>query len=506
MRIAVAYQDKSLDFEIAEDRLVGQWSGPRVEQVLDIRALARNAFEEPSDFPALRKAVVPGDRVVVPLDPSTSDLDLILETMASTIQEAEVEGITVVSTAPEPLALPAGVSWRVHDPDDRTQIAYLASTKEGRRVYLNRYLTDADLVVPIGTLGYDGTLGYRGPWSVIYPGLSDRETLGRYQGLDAVGVPNREEPSASLVESSEVTWLLGCQFQVGVLPAISGTSKIVAGLESAVRTEGAIEVDRIWSFEVEERADVVVVGIGAPDRPTSIADLAQGLATATRLVRRGGKLVILSRAQGEIGPALRRISGAENPRTAINRLRGHEADPDYLSARRLAESIAWADVYLHSALDPDLVEDLALIPLDRPEEARKLAESAPSCILISQADRTRAIVTRKSKTHEIGNPRHPARPPIARQPTEAAWIDRTSRVRLEIHGPDRAKFLHNLTTNDVKRLPEGTGHESFVTSPQGKTLALRDPARGRRIDDPPANRAGVAGIVPAAPQQVRRVR
>jgi tRNA-modifying protein YgfZ len=53
----------------------------------------------------------------------------------------------------------------------------------------------------------------------------------------------------------------------------------------------------------------------------------------------------------------------------------------------------------------------------------------------------------------------------------AAWFDRSSRARIEISGPDRAKFLHNLTTNDVKRLAEGAGQESFVTNPQGKTLA-----------------------------------
>ncbi len=54
----------------------------------------------------------------------------------------------------------------------------------------------------------------------------------------------------------------------------------------------------------------------------------------------------------------------------------------------------------------------------------------------------------------------------------AAWADRSARVRLEISGPERAKFLHNLTTNDVKRLAVGSGHEAFVTSPQGKTLAF----------------------------------
>jgi folate-binding protein YgfZ len=51
------------------------------------------------------------------------------------------------------------------------------------------------------------------------------------------------------------------------------------------------------------------------------------------------------------------------------------------------------------------------------------------------------------------------------------FADRSDRVRLEITGPDRAKFLHNLTTNEVKRLPVGKGCEAFVTSPQGKTIA-----------------------------------
>jgi folate-binding protein YgfZ len=60
-------------------------------------------------------------------------------------------------------------------------------------------------------------------------------------------------------------------------------------------------------------------------------------------------------------------------------------------------------------------------------------------------------------------------PPI--EEAELGLADRSDRVRLEIAGPDRAKFLHNLTTNEVKRLPSGRGCEAFVTSLQGKTIA-----------------------------------
>jgi folate-binding protein YgfZ len=50
------------------------------------------------------------------------------------------------------------------------------------------------------------------------------------------------------------------------------------------------------------------------------------------------------------------------------------------------------------------------------------------------------------------------------------WNDRSARVRLEVAGPDRARFLHNLTTNEIRRLPSGRGCEAFITSLQGKTL------------------------------------
>jgi folate-binding Fe-S cluster repair protein YgfZ len=53
----------------------------------------------------------------------------------------------------------------------------------------------------------------------------------------------------------------------------------------------------------------------------------------------------------------------------------------------------------------------------------------------------------------------------------AGLIDRSDRVRLEVTGPDRAKFVHNVTTNEVKRQAAGRGCEAFVTSLQGRIIA-----------------------------------
>ena len=61
----------------------------------------------------------------------------------------------------------------VHDPVDRVQLSYLAASTEAKPIYVNRALSDADLVIPIGCLHPEGALGYFGVYSGIFPAFSD---------------------------------------------------------------------------------------------------------------------------------------------------------------------------------------------------------------------------------------------------------------------------------------------------------------------------------------------
>jgi hypothetical protein len=249
------------------------------------------------------------------------------------------------------------------------------------------------VVIPVGRLGYDAVLGYRGPWGLIFPGMSNQETLRAYRALTTADSPDRDRPRPALTESTEVSWLLGSQFHLGIVAGTSGLAEAVAGLEAVVLAEGARAVDRTWSFAAESRAELVVAGIGRPGVPARIEGLAEGLATAARLVQRGGKIVALSRAVGPLRPALSHVLEQDDPRLALSALRGHEASPDYTAARQLARAMAWADVYLLSALDRDLVEGSSLITLERPEEVRRLVAASRSCLFLSQAEYVRARVT-----------------------------------------------------------------------------------------------------------------
>lgn len=49
------------------------------------------------------------------------------------------------------------------------------------------------------------------------------------------------------------------------------------------------------------------------------------------------------------------------------------------------------------------------------------------------------------------------------------YCDLSGRTQIEMIGADRAKVLHGLCTNDIKRLARGDGCEAFLTNVQGKT-------------------------------------
>ncbi len=400
MRVAVEFQGMTADFELDEGRVAGVWEGPAAVAPDRVGGLVRAALEGPRQFPALRLAVVPGDRVVVPIDPEVPGAGAIVAALCEVFGTAGVEAADtlVLATGPMPgLAVPAGVGFATHDPANREEVAYLATSSKDRRVYVNRHLADADMVVPVGLLGPDPVLGHRGPWGVIYPGLADAEAARAFRAL-ATGADGHGR--TALAESAEVSWLLGSQFHVGIVPGADGLAAVVAGHEEAVRVGGIAALDASWTFRARGRADLVVAGIGAPGRPTTLEDLARGLAAAAKVVRRGGKIVALSRADGAIGPALGRLIGADDPRSGPSALRGAAGEPDYPAAVLLAGALAWADVYLHCALPDSEVDDLAMVPLARPEDARRLIAASPSCLFLSQADRTLAVVMDEEEDDE----------------------------------------------------------------------------------------------------------
>lgn len=390
MRVSVIFGDKRLELDVPDDQLVGVWEGPADLAVADLAAQVEQALNAPREFPPLGMAMVPGDRLVIALDGRAPAKRPILDAIGGVARAAGVEPDAIRALVADADPADLDPAWLRHDPDDETRRAYLASTKLGHRVYLDRELTDADIVVPVGALGFDPVLGHRGPWSTIFPGLSDAETVRGFHGRLA----EAKGESSRLAEPAEVSWLLGCQYHLGVVPGAGGGAAAVLGGEAeVVRREGIAAVDRLWTFRCDTRAEIVVAGVGGPGQTTTLGDLARALETATALVRRGGKIVALTDATGPLGPAMQLLAGLDDPRyEALAALKRAKGEPDHGDALALAKAIGWADVYVLSRLDDDEAESLSLVPLGSADEAGRLVRQAASVTVLSRAELTRAIV------------------------------------------------------------------------------------------------------------------
>ena len=373
---------------------------PPPPELTDVRKGIAEALRTPLEFPALAQCVFPGDRITLALDRDTPCacelLAEVWEILASRgiapadvtiLQPADFRGLA--PRDPRTL-LPADVrervTWRIHDPTTSGACAYLAATASGERVYLSRELVDSDMIISIGPIQFDPLLGYRGTHSTFYPGLSNAEAIRKAhgQGHDEL-TPDDPRPLRQLVD--EIAWLLGAQFSIQVVPACGkGVAAVIAGQAESVLSRGKQVLAEYWRFDVASRPELVVAGIDGDDQDQGgdWNQLAAALDAARRMVVRDGRVVVLTELQTEPGAGVRMICDGRSPREALQPLRA-AAPPDLLAASQIAKALDWMNVYLLSRLDPQLVEDLFMIPLSDEEEAVRILEGVEPCAIVSGA-------------------------------------------------------------------------------------------------------------------------
>ncbi len=400
MRVVVGFGEAGAEIEVPDERLV-ELGGAPPPPVADVAARVAESIEQPLEFPPLRQAVVPGDHVAIVLDDGVPRAAKVLEPIVECLVQAGIQlrDIQIIAAPERPgmvpgvsrETLPPGIGFLEHDPRDRSALSYLASTKFGDRVYLNRGVVDADAVILVGRVGYDPLLGYRGTSSGIFPGLADELARQRFSARSCA-VLSAEARLASRQQADEVAWLLGVQFAVQVIAAPgSAVLDVVAGHYPAVQRRAQERLDAAWRRTAARRADVVVAGISSAPADQGFEELAAALEAAAELVREQGQLVLLSSVQGAPGPALQRAAEMQQPSDVIDDPR-RQPSADASAALRIARAAERAHVYLRSRLSGDLVEDLFMTPIDTAREVQRLVDRAGSCTILNDAQLTHPSV------------------------------------------------------------------------------------------------------------------
>lgn len=383
---------RQLRLRIDPAAIVAACGSPRGEPLADVRAATRAALAEPIGFPPLARAVVPGDRVALAIEPGLPSAASIVAAVVDAVVEGGVaaEDVTVLAanTAAAQQAcadLEAPLRGRVrsaaHDPADRNGLTYLAAAADARPIYLNRVLHEADLVIPLGRLRLDDSLGYLGPGGVVYPTFADQAGHDLFRSPEHARTAAQRKQLRARVD--KVAWLLGVTFTVQVVPGEDDqVLEVLAGNPAQVYERGAQRCRQAWHCRLEDRANLVVAAV-AGEEP-SWEDVGRALATAQQAAADEGNIALCTDLSARPGPAVRRLAGAESLRQARERV-VHSPAADALTACQLVESLERGRVYLLSRLDQQLVEDLGMTPLADAAELERLAQRSGSCLLLENA-------------------------------------------------------------------------------------------------------------------------
>ncbi len=404
VQVGVHYGQKHLEIEVSEKNLIRSQRGAAAPAITDVSAAVREALEQPLEFPPLPRALTPDDHLAVVLTEDLSRLPELLVPVLDALTDAGIDPHRITLLGPPRAEEGRPPSWQaelparfqritleVHDPADRKRISYLASTRAGRRIYLNRTLVDADQVIVIGGAAYDPVLGYAGGVSDLFPRLSDEATRYDFSCHPSASIPDAVARPARQ-EADEVGWLLGMPFVVQV---IEGRGEeilhVLGGAGGAVSAEARRLLDQRWRVTVDEPADLVIASVSGDPQRQGFGDLTRALASAARVVKPGGRVVLLSQIKANLDAATELLRQVENPVEGLARARQVKS-PEALNLWELATAAEQAQLYLHSAIPGDVVEDLFITPIQQLSQVNRLVEAAGSCLILEDAHRTLATV------------------------------------------------------------------------------------------------------------------
>jgi nickel-dependent lactate racemase len=359
------------------------------------RELVRAALEAPFGFEPMRRAVAPGDAVVVVLD---TELPHAADLLAGVLDHLGTAGVppgaVTVLTAPGANQgwrddLPPefdGVKAEVHDPADPKRVAYVAATKAGRRVYLNRTLVDADFTVLLAGRGYDPLLDYGGAETALFPQLSNAETRAELADQFTTDAPT-PEPSDFRAEAIEVARLLGTPFLVQVINGEGDAiQEVIAGLLDSA-AEGVRRQDSRWRATVPEEVETVIATIsGDPGRVTFL-DLAKAAVCAARVVQSEGRIVVLSEGAPVLGDGANLLRTLDGPRGARRQL-GRLKPADWAAAYLWCFPAKAASLFLATGLPDEVAEELFATPVHDAAEVQRLLDMGGRVVVIPDAHRT----------------------------------------------------------------------------------------------------------------------
>ncbi len=185
-----------------------------------------------------------------------------------------------------------------------TGLSNLGETRQRTPLMLNKVYSEAKLKIAVGEVAVDPYTGFSGAHTAILPGLASQATVEANRKLVFRGdvKPGVVELNQVKEDSLEAAMLAGCDLAVQLVANMHGRLLSAhAGALEETWGQAIYALGSGYQVNAEAGADIVVVSAGGSKRDHDLYTATWALQGASRLVKKGGAIVLLAECPEGLG-------------------------------------------------------------------------------------------------------------------------------------------------------------------------------------------------------------
>jgi nickel-dependent lactate racemase len=269
-----------------------------------------------------------------------------------------------------------------HDAEDESQLTYLGKTSFETNLWVNKLITECDLVVATGLIEPHFFAGYSGGRKSIQPGVAGEKSIYQNHSFKMINHPNTRygvldgNPiHEDMVEASRLTRL---DYIVNVIVDKGRIVKAFAGDPYEAHKRGVKFLDKMVKVKVPSKAETVITSNGGYPLDRDLYQAVKGMATGELIVKKGGVIIVLSECIDGIGRGhesfYQFMAEARNPDEVLEKIKKEEPIKDQWEAQVLARILKVANIIVVTKnIKHSLIEDMHMTPASSVEEALDLS-------------------------------------------------------------------------------------------------------------------------------------
>ena len=373
--------------QVAQENLLGILRANEVAVSLTGEKAVHAALLAPIGTPRLRDMVSPGERIAI----VTSDITRPMPT--AKVMPALLDELYLGGVSPRDITLVFALgSHRKHSDEERRRLAGertwneitcvdldtidavdFGTTVRGPPVVIDRRVAEADRRICLGNIEYHYFAGYSGGAKAIMPGVSTRDAIQSNHSfmVQREACAGRLEGNPVREDIEEAAAMVGVDFILNVV--LDEHKEIIfaaAGDVTKAHRAGCRFLDTLYRKPIHEKADIVLVSQGGAPKDLNLYQTQKALDNAKHAVKDGGVIILMGSCKEGLGESTfaHWIHDAPDARALIDRI-GREFRLGGHKAAAIAMVLEYADIYLVSDLDREVVRDCFLTPFSSAQAA-----------------------------------------------------------------------------------------------------------------------------------------